>query len=102
MSKRFLTLFITASLLVGMSGLAQAGWRQDFERRGSGDYALRPLVYPIYAVGALLYSFVFRPINYVACAAPEWTGCMPEDQRALGLEESYQQSEEIYQEAPSK
>jgi hypothetical protein len=100
---KLLTLFITASLLLGTLGLAQAGWRQDFERRGTGDYPGRGLVYPIYAVGALLYNFVVRPINYVACAAPEWTGCMPEDLRALGLEESYQ-LEEIYQEqgAPVK
>ncbi|MGH7387114.1 MAG: hypothetical protein ACREIZ_01475 [Candidatus Methylomirabilales bacterium] len=102
MAKRFLTLFITASLLVGTSGWAQAGWRQDFERRGSSDYPGRGLVYPIYAVGKALYVFVFRPINLLACSAPEWTGCMPEDQRALGLEESYQQLEEVYQEAPSK
>ena len=101
MAKRFLILFITASLLVGTSGLAQAGWRQDFERRDSGDYPGRALVYPIFAVGALLYSFIVRPVNYVACAAPDWTGCMPEDQRALGLEESYKQ-EVVYEEVPSK
>ena len=102
MAKRFLTLFITVSLLVGTLGLAQAGWRQDFERRGSSDYPGRGLVYPIYAVGKALYVFVFWPINLLACSAPEWTGCMPEDQRALGLEESYQQLEEVYQEAPAK
>jgi hypothetical protein len=102
MAKRFLTVFITASLLVGASGLAQAGWRQDFERRGTSDYPLRPVAYPIYAVGALLYNFIYRPINYVACVAPEWTGCMPEDQRALGLEESYEQMEDVYQEERAK
>jgi hypothetical protein len=99
MAKRFLTLFITASLLVVTSGLAQAGWREDFERRGASDYLGRPLVYPIYAVGAALYEFLFRPVNYLACAAPDWTGCMPEDIRALGLEESTsEQLEEIYKE----
>ena len=102
MAKRFLTLFITASLLVGMSGLAQAGWRQDFERRGTVDYPLRPLVYIIFPVGWALNVLIYRPATYLACTLPDVTGCMPEDQRALGLEESYQQSEEIYQEAPSK
>lgn len=102
MAKRFLTLFITASLLVGTSGLAQAGWRQDFERRGTVDYPLRPLVYLIFPVGWALNVLIYRPATYVACTLPDVTGCMPEDQRALGLEESYQQSEEIYQEAPSK
>lgn len=102
MAKRFLTLFITASLLAGMSGLAQAGWRQDFERRGTIDHPLRPLVYPIFAVGWVLNTLIYRPITYVACTVPEVTGCGPEDQRALGLEEGYQQLEEIYQEAPSK
>jgi len=103
MAKRFMTLFITASLLVGMSGLAQAGWRQDFERRGTIDYPLRPVVYPIYAIGWGLNTVIWRPITYVACMIPDISGCMPEDMRALGLDESYPQvMDEIYQEAPSK
>jgi hypothetical protein len=102
MAKRFLTVFITASVLLGTLGLAQAGWRQDFEKRGTSDYPLRPIVYPIYAVGKALNTFVYWPINFLACVAPEWTGCGPEDQRALGLEESYKQMEEVYQEEPAQ
>ena len=104
MAKRFMTLFIIASVLVGISGLAQAAtWRQDFERRGTIDYPLRPIVFPIYAVGWGLNTLIYRPITYVACMIPEISGCMPEDQRALGLDESYEQvADEIYQEAPSK
>lgn len=104
MAKRFVTLFIIASVLVGTSGLAQANrWRQDFERRGTIDYPLRPVVYPIYAIGWGLNTVIWRPITYVACMIPDISGCMPEDVRALGLDESYPQvMDEIYQEGPSK
>lgn len=104
MAKRFMTLFIIASVLVGISGLAQAGtWRQDFERRGTIDYPLRPFVFPVYAVGWGLNTLIYRPITYVACIIPEISGCMPEDQRALGLDESYEQVvDQVYEEAPSK
>lgn len=99
MAKRFVTLFITASLLVGTSGLAQAGtWRGDFERRGTIDYPLFPIYYLIYPIGWALNTVIYRPATYVACTLPDVTGCMPEDLRALGLEESYQQIEE----APAK
>ena len=102
MAKRFMTLFITASVLVGTSGLAQAGtWRQDFERRGTVDYPLRPLVYIIFPVGWALNVLIYRPATYVACILPDVTGCGPEDVRALGIEES-SQLEEIYQEVPAK
>jgi hypothetical protein len=103
MAKRFMTLFIIASVLVGTLGLAQAGtWRGDFERRGTIDYPLRPVVYLIFPIGWALNTVIYRPATYLACILPEVTGCMPEDQRALGLDESYQQVDEIYQEAPSK
>jgi len=89
MAKRFLTLFITASLLGGTLGLAEAGQR-DFETRGTRDYALRPVVYPLFAVGAVLDFVLLRPINYIACSIPELTGCGPDEQRALGMEGTYQ------------
>ena len=90
MTKRFVTLLITASLLAGTSGLAEA-YRHDFETRGTRDYPLRPLVYPIFAVGVLLDQLLFKPINYVACSFSDLTGCTPEERRALGLERTYQE-----------
>jgi hypothetical protein len=105
MAKRFMTLFIIASLLVGTLGSAQAGtWREDFERRGTIDYPLRPINYLIFPIGWALNTVIWRPATYVACLLPDVTGCMPEDLRALGLDESYPQVEEqLYQEVqPSK
>lgn len=89
MAKRFLTVLMMASLLGGTVGLAQAG-QQDFETRGTRDYALRAAVYPIYAVGAVLDFILLKPINYIACTVPELTGCAPDEQRALGMEGTYQ------------
>ncbi len=89
MAKRFLTLLIMASLLGGTSGLAEAN-QHDFETRGTRDYALRPLVYPLFAVGAVLDFVLLRPINYIACSIPDLTGCTPQERRSLGLEETYQ------------
>jgi len=90
MAKRFLTLFITASLLGGTSGLAEA-YQHDFETRGTRDYAPRLVVYPLFAVGVVLDFVLLRPINYIACSVPDLTGCTPQEKRALGFEGTYQE-----------
>ncbi|HLC04063.1 MAG TPA: hypothetical protein VJK02_13580 [Anaerolineales bacterium] len=89
MAKRFLTLLIIASLLGGTSGLSAAGQR-DFETRGTIDYLPRVVVFAIHPVGVLLNTFILRPIGHVACSVPELTGCGPDEQRALGMEGTYQ------------
>ena len=86
MVKRLLVLLITVGVLVGTAGVA-AAWRHDFESRGSRDYPPRVAVFPLFAVGVLIDTLVFKPISYMACAVPDFTGCSPEERRALGMEE---------------
>jgi hypothetical protein len=86
MAKRLMTLIIMASLLVGTSTLAAAA-EHNFEKKGSLDYPARWGAFFVYPVGWILETFIAKPLTYVACVAPNVTGCISYDRRSLGLDE---------------
>ncbi|MFQ5883290.1 MAG: hypothetical protein ACE5I9_12635 [Candidatus Methylomirabilales bacterium] len=90
MGKRLLTLFITVSLLLGVSGMA-AAFQHDIEKRSSYGHPLRIVGFILFPVGLLLDTVFFRPLTHVACSAPDLTGCTPEEQRAVGIVEEVDQ-----------
>ena len=85
MVKRLVTLLIAASLIAGTAGLAAAA-EHDFATRGFRDYPGRWVGYLLFPVGWLLDTVIAKPAGFVACTAPNLTGCTSHDRRSLGLD----------------
>ncbi len=85
MAKRVVTLLIAASLIVGTAGLATAA-EDDFARKGFHDYPGRWVGYLLFPVGWFLDTVIAKPVGFVACAAPNLTGCTAHDRHSLGLD----------------
>lgn len=85
MAKRFVMLLIAVSLVVGTAGITAAS-EHDFETRGVHDYAGRGLGYLFYPVGWVLDTFIAKPVGFIACVAPNVTGCTSHDRRSLGMD----------------
>jgi len=84
MAKRFVTLVITVSLLAGTVGIAAAA-EDEFTTRGTRDNPGRWVAYFVAPVGWILDTFIAKPIGFVACVAPDLTGCTANDRRSLGM-----------------
>lgn len=84
MAKRFVILLIAASLLAGTVGITAA--EDEFATRGFRDYPGRWPVYFIYPVGWILDTFIAKPIGFIACTAPDVTGCTDNDRQSLGMD----------------
>jgi hypothetical protein len=85
MTKRLVVLLTTVTLLLGTSGIA-AAYEYEFETRGTRDYPPRIAGFVLFPVGLVLDWVFFRPVSYLACSVPDFTGCEPEEQRSLGME----------------
>lgn len=86
MAKRLVTLVITVILIAGSLSIAAAS-EHDFVQKGDHDYLPRWVVYPIYPLGWLLDTFIATPITYIACVAPNMTGCTSHDRRSVGMDQ---------------
>ncbi|MFQ5847371.1 MAG: hypothetical protein ACE5IQ_06795 [Candidatus Methylomirabilales bacterium] len=84
MVKRLFMVIIAVSLLVGSATVATAT-QHDFATRGSHGHPFRIIGFVLFPVGLIMDYAFFRPVSYLACKAPDLTGCTPHDQRALGM-----------------
>jgi ABC-type enterobactin transport system permease subunit len=85
MAKRFVTLLIAVSLLAGTAGITAAA-EDEFTTRGTRDNPGRWVAYFIAPVGWILDTFIAKPIGFVACVAPDLTGCTAHDRHSLGMD----------------
>jgi ABC-type enterobactin transport system permease subunit len=84
-AKRLVTLLIAASLVAGTAGITAAA-DDEFTTRGTRDNPGRWVAYFVAPVGWILDTFIAKPIGFVACAAPDLTGCTDHDRRSLGMD----------------
>ncbi len=85
MAKRLVTLLVAISLVVGTVGVTAAS-EHDFATKGYHDYPGRWIGYLIFPVGWFLDTIIAKPAGYVACVAPNMTGCTSHDRRSLGMD----------------
>lgn len=85
MAKRLVILLVAVSLVVGTVGITAAS-EHDFETRGNHDYPGRGIGYLLYPVGWVLDTFIAKPVGFIACVAPNLTGCTSHDRRSLGMD----------------
>lgn len=78
MKRQLVLLLLTLGLLsVGCAS------RRSIETSTAYDYPPRWIVYAIHPVGTVLDYAVARPITFIACTAPDVTGCTRNDE--LGI-----------------
>ncbi len=78
MKRQLVLLLLTLGLLsVGCAS------KRSIETSTSYDYPPRWIVYAIHPVGTVLDYVVAKPITFIACTAPDVTGCTRSDE--LGL-----------------